>query len=205
MKNSYLLIGAILLITAVAWWNTNRDDKEESSYTPAPSAVAPPSIVTTPMVPSTGKPTGSEASSGALNPAHGQPGHRCDLAVGAPLPTAGSPVQIPTPVTTAPAPTPTPPVAVPTPTTAGGTGAKNPEHGQPGHRCDIAVGAPLNSKPAATPISAPTPTPAPVSPVSNSGSGATTGRNPAHGQPNHRCDLPVGASFDSANAAQKKS
>jgi len=23
----------------------------------------------------------------------------------------------------------------------------NPAHGQPGHRCDIAVGAPLNSKP----------------------------------------------------------
>jgi hypothetical protein len=23
----------------------------------------------------------------------------------------------------------------------------NPSHGQPGHRCDIAVGAPLNSKP----------------------------------------------------------
>ena len=23
----------------------------------------------------------------------------------------------------------------------------NPPHGQPGHRCDIAVGAPLNSKP----------------------------------------------------------
>jgi hypothetical protein len=25
----------------------------------------------------------------------------------------------------------------------------NPPHGEPGHRCDIAVGAPLNSKPAA--------------------------------------------------------
>jgi len=24
----------------------------------------------------------------------------------------------------------------------------NPPHGEPGHRCDIAVGAPLNSKPA---------------------------------------------------------
>jgi hypothetical protein len=34
----------------------------------------------------------------------------------------------------------------------------NPQHGQPGHRCDIAVGAPLNSKPAAattTPVSLP--------------------------------------------------
>jgi len=29
--------------------------------------------------------------------------------------------------------------------------ALNPAHGQPGHRCDIAVGAPLNSAPAAQP------------------------------------------------------
>ncbi|HRF24698.1 MAG TPA: hypothetical protein PLR98_11060, partial [Chitinophagaceae bacterium] len=36
--------------------------------------------------------------------------------------------------------------AVPTVTSAAGL---NPEHGKPGHRCDIAVGAPLDSKPAA--------------------------------------------------------
>jgi hypothetical protein len=29
----------------------------------------------------------------------------------------------------------------------------NPAHGQPGHRCDIPVGQPLNSQPAATPAS----------------------------------------------------
>jgi hypothetical protein len=28
----------------------------------------------------------------------------------------------------------------------------NPAHGQPGHRCDIPVGSPLNSKPAAQTI-----------------------------------------------------
>ena len=32
-----------------------------------------------------------------------------------------------------------------------GSVALNPAHGQPGHRCDIAVGAPLNSAPAAQP------------------------------------------------------
>ena len=49
--------------------------------------------------------------------------------------------------------------------------ALNPPHGQPGHRCDIAVGQPLDSKPA-----------------QNSGK-----VNPPHGQPGHRCDLAVGA------------
>lgn len=82
----------------------------------------------------------------ALNPEHGQPGHRCDLAVGAPLnstPGAASPV--PTPSQSAPVITPTSsstPVTLPALQTSAAPGT-NPEHGQPGHRCDLAVGAPL--------------------------------------------------------------
>jgi hypothetical protein len=45
------------------------------------------------------------------------------------------------------------PVAQQTAPTAPGM---NPPHGQPNHRCDIAVGAPLNSKPV-TPAAATTP------------------------------------------------
>ena len=78
----------------------------------------------------------------------------------------------------------------------------NPAHGQPSHRCDIPVGAPLNSPPAASstsktaaqqqnqpvPTTTVTTTPTPV---------ATTptpeGMNPPHGQTNHRCDIAVGA------------
>ncbi len=82
-----------------------------------------------------------------MNPAHGQPGHRCDIAVGAPL---NSPVTTPksTPAvvpqqnnsipTTIASPNPTTPTAS-TPTPEG----MNPPHGQDKHRCDIAVGAPL--------------------------------------------------------------
>lgn len=78
----------------------------------------------------------------ALNPAHGQPGHRCDIAVGAPLNSAPAAANKP------PAPTPSAPIVMPTqpaPSTGTGTatGPLNPAHGQPGHRCDIAVGAPL--------------------------------------------------------------
>lgn len=75
-----------------------------------------------------------------MNPPHGQPGHRCDIAVGAPL---NSP---PGKAVTAPA---TQPVVTSTTTTPPVKTAPgmNPPHGQPGHRCDIAVGAPLNSAP----------------------------------------------------------
>lgn len=78
---------------------------------------------------------------------------------------------------------------------------KNPAHGQPMHRCDIPVGAPLNS-PRATTTSKPAvqqqaqsvsvPIQVPAAPAV-----ATTptpeGMNPPHGQTNHRCDLAVGA------------
>ena len=72
----------------------------------------------------------------SLNPAHGQTGHRCDLAVGAPLTNSDG--------TSVPAANPqniqsgsVNPANVP-------SGLKvNPPHGQPGHRCDIQVGAPL--------------------------------------------------------------
>jgi uncharacterized lipoprotein len=78
----------------------------------------------------------------ALNPAHGQPGHRCDISVGAPLNSAPANSNSNT-GQTQPVIMPTTPAPSPAPAT-GGTGAKNPAHGQPGHRCDIAVGAPLN-------------------------------------------------------------
>lgn len=93
----------------------------------------------------------------ALNPAHGLPGHRCDIAVGAPLnsppsntvqptaPVQATPVQA-APVQAAPANNLTPSKGVIN-TNAAATGL-NPAHGQPGHRCEIPVGAPLNSQPA---------------------------------------------------------
>ena len=81
----------------------------------------------------------------ALNPQHGQPGHRCDIAVGAPLNAIPS-----TTITTSSSSTPNtntdaPKVVLPQVNTS--TAGLNPKHGEPGHRCDIAVGAPLNSKP----------------------------------------------------------
>jgi hypothetical protein len=103
---------------------------------------------------STVQPVAPVTASGKLNPAHGEPGHRCDISVGAPLnsapaqPTVTNTTQTPVKINTQPA----------TQTVAAGM---NPAHGQPGHRCDIAVGAPLNSPPAQTV----TQTPVSVTPV----------------------------------------
>lgn len=119
---------------------------------PVPQQVAPAAVTTsapTTVPPkATAAPVVTKAGVG-LNPAHGQPGHRCEIPVGAPL---DSKPNQPTTVNTAPQSVVTQPSAQPVvinpATTPVATGpGLNPEHGKPGHRCDIAVGAPLNSKP----------------------------------------------------------
>ncbi len=95
----------------------------------------------------------------ALNPAHGEPGHDCAIAVGAPLNSAKSgasqsaqPViqninsgQIqPNAVTSKPAAAPAPVMSIPNnKTPAGASGKVNPAHGEPGHDCSKPVGEPL--------------------------------------------------------------
>lgn len=86
---------------------------------------------------------------GAVNPAHGQPNHRCDIAVGAPLnstPNKSSAAVNQMNVQSQASQMVTSKMSTPKVVTAEGM---NPPHGEKGHRCDIAVGAPLNSKPAA--------------------------------------------------------
>lgn len=109
------------------------------------------------------------------------------------------------------------PIASPFPAEVGksnGQPALNPPHGQPYHRCEIAVGAPLNNAPQQNPApqlvppqnSAPqfvpqlnsanntiNPNPISPSPVPGKAIGTKPARNPAHGQPHHRCDIEVGA------------
>ncbi len=98
--------------------------------------------------------TALENSSVKLNPAHGQPGHQCGISVGAPLNSKSAPASIPTATipasatpTTKNIPSPVQPTVTPVQTlpdaTKAGSGKLNPAHGQPGHDCTIAVGAPL--------------------------------------------------------------
>ena len=102
----------------------------------------------TPQAVSTPNPVQTQVAKTApgMNPPHGQPNHRCDIAVGAPLnsPKAATPTPAaPTMQPVAPQGQATVmPVDMKSGTTATAPGM-NPPHGQPGHRCEIAVGAPL--------------------------------------------------------------
>ena len=122
-----------------------------NSVTPVPGSMQKP--------PAVAPPTGA-----GMNPPHGQPGHRCEIAVGAPLnsapaptpPPSGAPSTPPPQVTSpgsgnlqmtpmpsgliVPGSTPATPAPASTVKTAPGM---NPPHGEPGHDCSIAVGAPL--------------------------------------------------------------
>ena len=159
------------------------------------------------------------STASGMNPAHGQPGHRCDIAVGAPLNSAPGQAQTQTATTQTAQAVPVSQNNITTTTTVA-TPAKvgkgmNPAHGQPGHRCDIPVGAPLNSPTAAKQTATSTTTtstsqggtatqnftvsppannvPALLSTDANATKAVAEGMNPAHGQPGHRCDIAVGS------------
>ena len=154
--------------------------------------IAPPAFVgVADTVKATGPTVSQQAlpvakTQGALNPEHGKPGHRCEIAVGAPLnsPVQSAPVQATNQTQSIP--------ALPAqPNVAPGMGALNPEHGKPNHRCDLAVGAPLSSPVQSAPLQIPAQTlPALPQPAGNAS--GTARLNPAHGQPGHDCAIPVG-------------
>jgi hypothetical protein len=136
-----------------------------------------------------------------VNPPHGQPGHRCDIAVGAPLDGSVQPTTNTQPVTIS-----TQPTTNNVQPTTKSSGKLNPAHGEPGHRCDIAVGAPLDGSQSTTNNIQTTTQPITLSNTKDNGSKtATTGNsklNPPHGQPGHRCDIAVGAPLDGSTATK---
>ncbi|KIC94233.1 hypothetical protein [Flavihumibacter solisilvae] len=210
---------------------------DENSYSTSPAATSTSAAAAANSAPAPAiapLPSPASASVPVINPAHGQPGHRCNIPVGGLIPNAAPnntpnaannsstvvlpPVRAPriagfanaanasnrNPATPSLFPTRSsgqlPSIA--TPQTIQ-TNALNPAHGKPGHRCDIAVGAPLNSAaraasavpsaPAST-IAAPT---APAISIPAQPVAVAPAVNPSHGQPGHRCDLPVGSPLNS--------
>ena len=179
------------------------------NFQPIPAASQQPATLPTTQMPA-GSQTATTTSSAALNPAHGQPGHRCDISVGAPLNSAPISTTIPATSTMPATSQPTQAVAQVTPTTQPTTTSTtkaglNPAHGEPGHRCDIQVGAPLNSAPVTVATTPATITTTPVTTTSHSlpsvtqvlpSAPVTTDKNvklnPAHGQPGHDCAIALG-------------
>lgn len=159
---------ALVLLVAATGCGNSSDEETTTTPVNTSSAVQPastngadtarimpvqqqPVVNTVTPVNSVNQPSAPVISKAGLNPAHGQPGHRCDIPVGSPLdskPTQPAVNTVSQPATITPTPSPAAPVINTSPAPGGAVAAGlNPAHGQPGHRCDIAVGAPLNSKP----------------------------------------------------------
>ncbi len=163
-KLSFLLAIAVLCAC-----NSN---KQENAQTIAKTPTGLSGLQNQPKVIPLNQPTKSNL---IFNPPHGEAGHSCELAVGAPLNNAAivQPQQNAKPQ----------PVVAASNIVAIKTGKNlNPKHGEPNHRCDIAVGAPLDTKP--------------IEVVKNEPikiNAADKKLNPKHGEPSHRCDIAVGA------------
>ncbi|MCP1997505.1 hypothetical protein [Flavobacterium sp. HSC-61S13] len=137
---------AFIAIASVAFLTSCNDTKKEA-VTEDPTATETPVTNAAPAGHSEhdGHDHGTTQQAEGMNPEHGQPGHRCDIPVGAPLnsPAATQPNAA---ATSAPAQAQQPFLVNDGAkgATSAATGNLNPEHGQPGHRCDIAVGQPLS-------------------------------------------------------------
>ena len=160
MKFSLVLITAFTLFTLISCSQAKQDSAQIKQ---APALTQNEVQSTHDNVPQSVKDITGEQPSAAevrLNPPHGQPNHRCDIAVGAPLnsPPANKtletsnnqPVTAPKIPNKSAGPTIENASKMSSPqtrsTTSPTTGSKprfNPPHGQPWHRCEIAVGSPL--------------------------------------------------------------
>lgn len=118
------IISRILLSAAVLGFVACSEKEKEQEAT---TASAPQTTTATDN-------TAVQGATAALNPAHGQPNHRCDIPVGTPLNAPAQPnlnVQ--------------PTIAPPTPAIKGAVASGiNPPHGELGHDCSVPVGAALN-------------------------------------------------------------
>jgi len=124
--NKFLMIGLMALVFSSCQSDSGN---KEVALTPTPNGV-----------PSASSSNTSSGQRPANNPAHGQPFHDCALPVGAALAVENSPAQqeaATAPVNMQPA-----PQQQMAPTT--GAVKLNPEHGAPGHKCELPVGAPLS-------------------------------------------------------------
>jgi hypothetical protein len=157
------LFASISLLLLIACNNSPQPSKVDNAATPSNEMQNAPVLTEsvpdslTPKVNPVSTTPPQTTNNAGINPAHGQPGHRCDIPVGAPLnsPPGKTPAapaaqqQKNPPVATQQGTNPVQPApsTTTTQTTTQTAPGMNPPHGQPGHRCDIAVGAPLSSAP----------------------------------------------------------
>jgi hypothetical protein len=127
MKMKKLRLNYVILIMGLILMVSCKDEEKTAEATPQETAET--------TAETTSEAAGSEEVK--VNPAHGLPGHRCDLPVGAPLTASAGSTPNPTPTSQLPS-TSVSPIRVDK------TPKVNPPHGEPGHDCSKPVGSPLN-------------------------------------------------------------
>ncbi|WP_396153659.1 hypothetical protein [Flavobacterium sp.] len=154
--------------------STSTEQKTETTATEKPAANDASKITTTPAqaATQTATPAGQPPK---LNPPHGQPYHRCEIAVGAPLDgSAQSQGASPAPVQQ----------------NAPKSFFKTVQTEQQANPTQTVAAAPAPAK-QVTPTQQVKPAATPASSTANA-AGPKPKNNPAHGQPHHRCDIKVG-------------
>jgi hypothetical protein len=170
MKPSLFLNLVFILFTLISCNPAKQDSGQTQVPVLPPTQAQPVPENTKPVQVETTQPSSTQENNAEvrLNPPHGEPFHRCDIAVGAPLnsqpanttrQTTNNQVQVNAPqgsgVATGTVINPTAPTIEnarrmnpsqtqsTTSSNKEGKPSLNPPHGQPYHRCDIAVGSPL--------------------------------------------------------------
>lgn len=174
MKYSFVLILVFTLFTLISCGPAKQDSEQtqETPDLPQNQEQSAPAIIESnePVEDNAAEQPSTEQNNeeAMLNPPHGEPYHRCDIPVGAPLNSQPASTTRETTTEQAPAATPQSPnvnngitnnPTAPTienarrinpsqtpkaaPANNGNKPRMNPPHGQPYHRCDIAVGSPL--------------------------------------------------------------
>jgi hypothetical protein len=129
----------------------------------------------TEAITTTEAPTAPTGEAPKLNPAHGQPFHRCDIAVGAPLDSPANTAQ----------------TAPPAPQAEGPKSFFKTVQSQ--QQADPKPA--MNAAPSQAPVQTTQTTTTQSTPAQTAAAEANTPRpknNPAHGQPHHRCEIKVG-------------
>ncbi len=137
------LLGLSLLVTLAAC----SDQQKDAVNSTTPATTATPAAPTTAVTPA---PVEAQAASAGTvsdpNPPHGEPGHRCEIPVGASLsgtPPSSGPVDQ---MSTSQQITMPQMGAQPAAATGSTPPGINPPHGEPGHDCAVPVGSPLPAK-----------------------------------------------------------
>lgn len=176
------LITFFLLFTSISCNNVKKEPEQSRQLPVLPSKPAQPESGTAEPVQFTDNKTVEQPSTVQtstevmLNPPHGQPFHRCDIPVGAPLPSANTNNQVATSQvqTTAPQ-------------------ASTNQVQTPAPQVSTTPPNPANNPFAPTVENAGRINPSQARATTTANSGTKPRLNPPHGQPFHRCDIPVGS------------